>query len=312
MEAVLNVALPIFAIIALGFAAGHWKVLGEDSANALNRYVFFFALPPAMFIFSARAEISQILNWPFIGAFLLAALPTAAVATLAARVLFGADRRRAAFHGFIAVFANYGYMGIPIFLTAFGSEGVLPAIVLSLVGGILAMIYIMVTLEVMQAGFATAFHLVRAISRIFVRNPLFLATVLGVAFSYYSIPVPVAAGNLLEMLALTAGPTALFALGLSLVGHPVLGNLREVAWLVALKLVAQPLATWLVIRQFPEIDPFWSMSAVVLAAMPLGSTAYVLAQQYGVAVRVTSATVALSTACSIVTLTALIVLFGVD
>ncbi|MFQ5567072.1 MAG: AEC family transporter, partial [Paracoccaceae bacterium] len=147
---------------------------------------------------------------------------------------------------------------------------------------------------------------------IFVRNPLFLATVLGVAFSYYSIPVPVAAGNLLEMLALTAGPTALFALGLSLVGHPVLGNLREVAWLVALKLVAQPLATWLVIRQFPEIDPFWSMSAVVLAAMPLGSTAYVLAQQYGVAVRVTSATVALSTACSIVTLTALIVLFGVD
>ncbi|MFQ5566833.1 MAG: AEC family transporter, partial [Paracoccaceae bacterium] len=94
MEAVLNVALPIFAIIALGFAAGHWKVLGEDSANALNRYVFFFALPPAMFIFSARAEISQILNWPFIGAFLLAALPTAAVATLAARVLFGADRRR--------------------------------------------------------------------------------------------------------------------------------------------------------------------------------------------------------------------------
>jgi predicted permease len=116
---------------------------------------------------------------------------------------------------------------------------------------------------------------------------------------------------MLDMLALTAGPTALFALGLSMVGQPILGDLREVGWLTLLKLVGHPLVAWVMVTRFFAVEPFWASAAVLLAAMPVGSTAFVVAQQYGVGVRLSSATVAVTTMGSILTLTALMAALGV-
>jgi len=310
MDAVLNVALPIFAIIALGYGLGRWGVLGEDSANALNRFVFYVALPPAMFIFTARADIAEILNWSFMGAFGSALVVIALLGVISARLLFGADRRRAIFHGFMAGFANVGYMGIPFFLTAFGPDRVLPAIVAGLVAGIPSMIFIMTAFEILQVEPGTRGGVARAIWKIFAKNPFFIATVGGICFSWFALPVPVPAGNMLDMLALTAGPTALFALGLSMVGQPILGDLREVGWLTLLKLVGHPLAAWVLVTRCFEVEPFWASAAVLLAAMPVGSTAFVMAQQYGVGVRLASATVAVTTMGSILTLTALMAVLG--
>src|SRR5258707_12432885 len=69
MNALINFVLPIFGIILTGYLAGRLEVLGRDSAAALNRFVFYFAVPPALFIAMARARIDKIFNWPFIGAF---------------------------------------------------------------------------------------------------------------------------------------------------------------------------------------------------------------------------------------------------
>src|SRR5262245_14000498 len=68
MDALINVVVPVFGIILTGYLAGRLGVLGPDSAAALNRFVFYFALPPALLIFMARAPIDKIFNWPFIGA----------------------------------------------------------------------------------------------------------------------------------------------------------------------------------------------------------------------------------------------------
>ena len=82
---------------------------------------------------SARAEISEIVNWPFMAAYLLGSAMTVVLALLVAWLVFGLRREEIAFHGYLSVFANTGYMGIPIFLTAFGTEGVLPVVVAILI-----------------------------------------------------------------------------------------------------------------------------------------------------------------------------------
>jgi malonate transporter len=120
METLINVSLPIFVIMAMGYGAGHWKLLGEDSALSLNRFVLLFALPPAMFVFTARADIDDILNGSFIAAFLLGSLATAIVALLVARYVFRLNLQETTLHGFLSVFTNSGYMGIPLFMAAFG------------------------------------------------------------------------------------------------------------------------------------------------------------------------------------------------
>ncbi len=309
MDTILNVTLPIFSIMLVGYLSGHWKLLGENATHALNRFVFLIALPPAMFIFTARAEISDILNWQFMAAYVSGTVLTAVLAVAVARLALGCDGERSAFHGFLAIFANHGYAGIPIFLAAFGPERIIPPIIAGLIGTIPAMILIMLALEVMRAK--SERNLPVSVARMFVRNPLFLATVAGIAWSYFALPLPRPAENVLDMMAATVGPTALFALGLSLVGRSIVGDLKEVASITTIKLVVHPAVTWIVAAQFFALDPFWAASIVILAALPVGPTSFAVAHQYNVASHLASATVALSTAGSIITLTFVMIQFGV-
>jgi predicted permease len=55
MSAVFNVVLPVFAIMLAGYLAGRFRVLGEPSSEALNRFVYFVALPALFFISMARS-----------------------------------------------------------------------------------------------------------------------------------------------------------------------------------------------------------------------------------------------------------------
>ena len=69
MSAVINVAVPVFAIMLAGYLAGRFRILGESSSEALNAFVYWFALPPVLFLSMASVPIGEIFNWPFIWTF---------------------------------------------------------------------------------------------------------------------------------------------------------------------------------------------------------------------------------------------------
>ena len=57
MQAILNVALPIFGVILAGYLAGRWRILGGESTAALNAFVSYFALPVLFFGTLARTPV---------------------------------------------------------------------------------------------------------------------------------------------------------------------------------------------------------------------------------------------------------------
>ena len=307
MDAIVNVVVPVFGIVLTGYLAGRLDVLGPESAAALNRFVYYFALPPVLFVFTARAPIDKVLNWPFIGAFLLGSALTLAIALIVGRVWFRLTFDQLVIHGLAAVFANTAYMGIPLFLTAFGPDGTLPAIIGTLaattvlIGGAIA------ALEATRAAGPSVLRIFSQVSAMLVRNPLLVAPFLGIAFSALSLPVPKPIGNFLDLLAASAGPAALFALGLSLVGRSLRGNVQEVVWLTFLKLIVHPLVTYLMVRYVFTLPPTWARAAVLLAALPPGALVFVVAQQYDVYVQRASAAIIVSTVLSIATIAALLV-----
>ena len=69
MEPIFNVVLPVFAIILTGYACGRFGVLGAASSEAINKFVYYVALPVLLFFSMARVDPQQIFNWPFLGAF---------------------------------------------------------------------------------------------------------------------------------------------------------------------------------------------------------------------------------------------------
>jgi malonate transporter len=116
--------------------------------------------------------------------------------------------------------------------------------------------------------------------------------------------------NLCRILGDAAAPGALFALGLFLVGQRVTAGLAEIGWITFFKLIGQPALTWWLAFHVFDIDPFWAVSAVLLAALPTGALVFVTAQQNGVYVQRASAGIVITTLISVVTLSALLAGLG--
>ena len=307
METLVQVAFPVFALVLTGYLAGQFGILGAQSAAALNRFVYYFALPPVLFVFTARAPIAEILNWPFIAAFLGGTALTLIVALAGGRFLFGHDTPRLAMHGLTAVFANTAYMGIPLFLTAFGPNGALPAIVGTLVANTVLIGGAIAAMETVRAKGPSLFDILREVTGTLVRNPLLVAPLLGISASLLTLPIPKPIGNYLDLLAAAAGPAALFALGLSLVGRRLTAGIREVSWLVMLKLGLQPVLTFILVRWVFNVEPIWAEAAIILAALPAGALVFVLAQQYETYVERASAAIVVSTVFSVATVSGLLI-----
>jgi len=300
MDTLINVVIPVFGLILTGYLAGRFEVLGPESAAALTRFVYYFAFPAALFAFSARAPIDKMFNWPFIWAYVCGSLSTLLVALIIGRFWFRHDMATLSVVGFTAVFGNVIGMGLPLLLTAYGPDGALPAIVVALVFTLFISSVIAV-LEATQASGPSALHVSAQLTGTLLRNPLVISPVLGIVYSMTGLPLPKALGNYLDLMASAAGSAALFAVGLSLVGRKLVGNIGEVIWLSVIKAVINPILTFLLVTYVFVMEPLWSQAAVILSAMPVGTNPYVIAQQYNVHVKTVSPTIVISTAMSVIT-----------
>ncbi|HLX15975.1 MAG TPA: AEC family transporter [Bradyrhizobium sp.] len=312
MGALINVVLPVFGIILTGYLAGRFKALGSDSAAAINRFVFYFALPAALFSITARAPIDRIFNWPFIGAYVSGVLLTVLISVIAGRFWFHhRDAATLSIVGLTAGWGNVGYMGLPLLVTAYGPDGALPTIV-SIVSSILLFVGSAVAvLEGTRASGGSPLRVASHLAGLLLRNPLLIAPLFGIAFSMASLPLPKAVSNYLDLMAAAVAPAALFAMGLSLVGHKLIGNVGEVIWLATLKTVISPVLTFALVADIFLMEPLWSQAAVILSAMPAATNTYIIAQQYNVYSKTVSPAVVVSTAMSVITISFLLIWFGV-
>lgn len=313
MSPVLNVVLPVFAIILAGYLSGRAKLLGPASSEALNKFVYWMALPALLFVGTARKPLAELFNGPFIGAFLGAMLLVYALGAVLGRVLHRERSAIQCMQGLTACFSNTGYMGIPLFLAAFGETRLAPAILATVIMSAVMVGIAVIWLELVQShghGWGKA---LRDVGRAVVRNPLIVSPAAGVAWALLlpgvDLPRPVV--TFCELVGAAAGPCALVAIGLFLSTRRISADPTEVAWIVGLKLLVQPALTWVLIRTLFPLDPFWADAAILLAALPTGALTFVVAQQYQIYVERTSTAILVSTVLSVMTLSVLLS-FGVS
>jgi predicted permease len=311
MQAIVTIVLPVFAIMLAGYLAGRFKVLGEASSEALNRFVYYAALPALFFISISRVEISEALHVPFIAAFGGGML--GAFGLTVAIAIFAFPNRLAGLgmHGLCGIFANVGYLGIPLFITAFGEAGKLPGILGAVMSGVVVISLGTVIIEVDLSRGGSPARILRNVAIGVGKSPLLLSAAAGLAVSALGWTVPAAFATFFDILGAAAAPCALFAIGLFLVGRTVTTGAAEVGWLVVVKLVIHPALTWWLAYRVMTMDPVWAAAAVIQAALPTGALAFVLAQQYGIYVQRATAAIMVSTVLSVVTLSALFVILGV-
>lgn len=310
MQAVVNIVLPVFGIILCGYAAGRLKLLGPASSEALNGFVYWVALPALFLQGLAKAPLDRVLDAPLVAAFLGAIAVVFVVAMIVARLVFPGRLGAYALHALAASFPNSGYMGIPLFLLAFGEAGSLPVIVANVAQSITVFFLALFLIE-LDGGSG---HLGRRLVQIFtnlILNPFLIGSALGLGLNASGVGLNGPFETLVRTLAAAASPCALFALGLFMVGKPITRGLPEVSWLAFAKLILHPVLAWLIAARLLELPPETVRALVLIAAMPTGALVFVVAQRYNVFVQRGSAAVLVSTMISVFTISALMILYDV-
>lgn len=306
MEAIINVVAPVFGIILTGYLAGYFKLLGDESSHAINRFVYYISLPVLLFVSMARVAADEIFNWSYIGAYLGTVILTLLLALSIGRWLFRLNLSESALFGMGSVFGNAAYMGIPIVLLAYGEAALVPGIIAVMITSVVVVGPISAIVEA-DKSMGDGWHILKDAMRAMFQNPLFIAPTLGITYSVLNLPLPQALENFCTILGGAAGPSALFALGLSLVGAPIRAGLAEVGSSTLLKLAIKPLIMWLLAIYVFELDPLWATVGVTMAALPSGAIVFVVASRYNVYVQRASAGIVISTLISVFTVSLVIV-----
>ena len=311
MDAIFNVTLPIFALIGCGYFAGKIGVMGEQSTVALNTFVWWFALPALFLLSLVRVPIEKVVNVPFLIVFGGALLGSFFIAMILAAVATGARLAELSLHAVAASFGNIGYMGIPLCLTAFGPEGALPATLGSVFGATVMLTLTVVLVEVgLHSGGGVIGSLGRVVGAI-CRNPLLIASALGVFISLMNWHLPVPLIGFLDLISKAAAPCALFSIGLFLVNVSMTAGAGEVGLAVIVKTVLQPALAWALATIFLDMDSMWAKAAILLAALPTATNAFILARNYNLFIDRASGTILISTILSVPILSALVVILHI-
>lgn len=309
MQVVFDVALPVFAIVAAGYAGGR-SVLGQTASTALSAFVYWFALPAVLFLSMARQPLEAIFNGPFIGAFLGSMLIVYFGGALLGRLIRRQGWAEHSLQGLNAAFSNTGYMGIPLFVAAYGADHLLPALIATVVMSVVMVGLAVIWIELAQSAGIGIGHALRDVGRALVKNPLIVSSMAGLAWNLTGLPVPRPLVNFCQLVGAAAGPCALFAIGVFLAGRPLVLAWRRVGWMVPLKLVVQPLLAWALIRTLFPLDHFWTGATLLLAALPTGALTFVVASQYRTYVEETSQVILLSTIASVPVLSLILVVYA--
>ena len=307
MQAIFNVAFPIFGVILTGYLAGKWRILGGEATAALNAFVSYFALPILFFGTLARTPVDTVLDPSLMAGFGLVVGATFLVGMLSTRLAVRGGLARMSLQGIAASWGNVGYMGVPLCLAAFGEAGLPPAMLTVIVTAVIAMVFgvMLIELEV-AAGHGPILTFFNAAWNV-ARNPLPVSIAAGMAYSGLALPLPTPVEKWIDLLGAAAAPCALFAIGLFLSDKSVRSGLAEAGLATVIKLLLQPLLAACVLPFFVDLKSVPGQVALLMAALPTAANAFVLARQFDVQVEQNTASVLLSTAFSVLTVSALLV-----
>ena len=229
---------------------------------------------------------------------------------LVARIAFPDRPTTLALHGLTAMYSSTAYIGLPLILTVFGDDALAPGIIGAIITGLVFSPLAIVIAEFdrdRDGNNNGKNRLWSPLLTILTRPPI-IAVMAGLGVSASGIAVPVTVTSFFALLGGAFVPCALFAAGLFIAGCSIRGASAEISWLVGAKLILHPLITWWLAFHVFELSILYATVAVIQAALPSGVPVFVLAQQYQTFITRSSAVIAISTAISVLTVSALFVL----
>jgi predicted permease len=266
----------IAVVIGIGYLVGRLKLLGEHSAFVISRLVFFVLSPCLLFTVLADADVHVLFS---------SLLAVSAIAAVASCLLFAAiavfvfkrSVPDATIGSVASGYVNANNIGIPVAVYVLGDPAYsAPVILLQL------LVLAPITLTILDISTSGKASIGRILLQPF-KNPLIIASVLGVLVAVTGVEIPEAVFEPFRIVGAAAVPLVLIGFGMSLTGTRLLApgsGRRDILLASGIKLVVMPLIAWTVARFGFGITGEHLFAVTVLAGLPTAQNIFVYAQRY--------------------------------
>ncbi len=274
--ALLDAVISIFSIIFFGWLAKKFSLLSEKSVSALSNYAYYFALPALFFISLYKLDF-RILN---VDLFASVIIPIALIISIAflASVFQHHKGKQISSYIISSFIGNNVYLALPFISLALGEGALSIAAIVAAIYFFIGSTFGVFILQYYSGKKVDMQHMLFNL----VKVPVTWSVILGVFASYLvtynQIQVPEFVVSAFSLLGASASATALFALGVFMHKNSI-PNLKEVLKLCTLKNLVAPIIAF----GFVVLFPLRGMEAQIIilqAAMPMGVTNFVLAEQF--------------------------------
>ena len=289
--------LPIFVIMALGYAAGKRGVFTAANAQIFNKLVLTYALPAALFVSIVKADRAMLFDDAklliislvvLVGLFLLSYLSTYKI--------FKHTKSEAAVSALITGSPTIGFLGFAVLEPIYGSTaatGLVVAIV-SIVVNAISIPIGMALLNAGSSGAGKAQDVAKKGNPVLeaLKAPVCWAPILAVILVLCGIKFPAILDPNFELIAKANSGVAVFAAGLTLSGMKFQLD-KEVIYNTCFKLLLMP-AVLLIVGLIFKMEPMKLQMMVLAGALPPAFSGIIIGSRYQQYVRTGTSTLAFS------------------
>ena len=301
MTDVLNLTIPMFSLIGIGYLLKRIQFMSEQDGTVLSKFAFYILLPPLMFTSILSGEASKSLNINFIFSYEIITI-SIFVLTYLLGVLIKLKTMEKALFGLNAAYPNYGYIGVPLCILAFGAEAAIP-LALILLADTFVLLTTLIFYKLTETRKTSLQELSKEIVQRFIYNPLMMSVFVAFIFSVADIKIVTAVERTLTLVAASATAVALIALGVSLNVTSIKNQKSVLFFITVIKLIVHPVLIFIVFQFQTGIDTMWVKTAIVCASLPVAANVFVLANYYKNFEKESAAAITITTIVSSITVT---------
>lgn len=305
MGQILQIVLPVFIVLFTGWFIKQIKLIDDTFINTANKLIFNVCLPVLLFYKISLADLRSVFSISHLLIMITSIMLMFFLGFLFAKLL--RLKSSAGTFSMNTFRANYAYMGLPVSAYAYGDKGLVIASVL--MAFVVPMVNFMsvVALSIsMKEGRSLKPFLKNTLL-----NPLAIACILGIIFSWFSVTFPVFIARSLHIVSGVTLPLALFCVGGSMSREKMKGELAPASVSAFLKLMIMPLSAFLMLKAFNIDFDIMSKTLVIMLSAPTATVNYVLAAQMQGDSSLAGTSIVLSTLLAIFSFTFWLFLMGV-
>ncbi|PIE25490.1 MAG: permease [Neptuniibacter caesariensis] len=276
---ILSLTSPTFILILIGFVAVRFGFLEKDNVRTLAWFVVNIGLPAAMFKALSSRSFQDILHYDYLLIYGLGSLISFSGLFLLAKFR-GKPLTESALLGLGGSISNSLMIGFPIVMQLFGDAALVPFALTLIIENLFILPLALALADTGQhKGVSFAKALAKSLPAL-LKNPIIFSMALGLMATIADLQPPQFIGRVIDMLSVTVGGVALFAIGGMLVGLKPRGMVADLSTIVFGKLVLHPLSVFAMILLFPPMSPLFQTVAIILACMPMFSVYAVIGMRY--------------------------------